>query len=79
MPVMNGYSATRILRKNGKTLPIVALTAYAMKEDDEKCFDAGCNEYMSKPMNRQKLIEVLEKYLGDRVDAQDQRSEVCAQ
>jgi CheY-like chemotaxis protein len=65
MPVMNGYIATRTLRDNGKTLPIVALTAYAMAEDDQKCFEAGCDEYMSKPMKRTELIEMLKKYLCD--------------
>jgi CheY-like chemotaxis protein len=77
MPVMDGYIATRTLRESGKTLPIVALTAYAMKEDDKKCFAAGCDDYMSKPMNRKRLIEVLEMYLCGHADMTDQKTEIC--
>ena len=64
MPVMNGYEATENLRKEGVKTPIVAVTACAMKGDDEKCFSAGCNDYLSKPIDRKKLIETLSKYLS---------------
>jgi len=63
MPNMNGYDATMALRKNGITTPIVALTAHAMKGDDEKCYAAGCNDYVPKPISRKKLLQVLRKYL----------------
>ena len=63
MPVMTGYEATKTLRKNGYMTPIVALTANAMKEDQTKCLEAGCDDYLSKPINRNKLHEVLDKYL----------------
>ena len=63
MPNMNGYLATKILRKNGLTTPIIALTAFALKGDAEKCLDAGCDDYLSKPVTRAKLLEVLSKYL----------------
>jgi len=62
MPVMNGYNATRQIRQKGLTLPVVALTAHAMKGDDQKCFDAGCDDYLSKPILRDKLRTLLEKY-----------------
>ncbi len=62
MPVMNGYDATRHIRQKGLTLPVVALTAHAMKGDDQKCFDAGCDDYLSKPIHRDKLRTLLEKY-----------------
>lgn len=78
MPVMDGYTATHTLRKNGKTVPIVALTAYAMEKDDQKCYAAGCDDYMSKPMNRQKLVKILEKYLCDHADVADHETNVCA-
>ena len=67
MPNMNGYEATKQLRRNGIKTPIVALTAHAMKGDDEKCIAAGCNEYLSKPLNRQKLMETVRKYLATDV------------
>ncbi len=63
MPKMNGYEATRTLRGKGVTTPIVALTANAMKNDDEKCFKAGCDDYISKPIEHAKLMEMLQKYL----------------
>jgi signal transduction histidine kinase/DNA-binding response OmpR family regulator len=64
MPVMNGYEATKQLRKDGFKTPIIALTACAMEGDDEKCFAAGCNEYLTKPVDRKKLFETLTKYLA---------------
>jgi signal transduction histidine kinase/CheY-like chemotaxis protein len=64
MPVMNGDEATRQLRKKGVTTPIVALTANAMEGDDKACIQAGCSDYLSKPINRDRLMEVLSKYLA---------------
>ncbi len=64
MPIMNGYEATRQIRIKGIHTPIIALTACAMKGDDEKCFAAGCNAYLTKPADRKKLVETLAKYLS---------------
>ncbi|MHC5076664.1 MAG: response regulator [Planctomycetota bacterium] len=63
MPNMNGLEATKLLRQKGNLTPIVALTANALKGDDKKCIKAGCSDYMSKPIKRKRLLEVLEKYL----------------
>jgi signal transduction histidine kinase/DNA-binding NarL/FixJ family response regulator len=64
MPVMNGYEATQAIREKKLTIPIVALTANAMKGDDKECLDAGCNAYVSKPIDRRKLCDVLARYLS---------------
>ena len=65
MPQMDGYEASRIIRKkrNIKT-PIIALTANAMQHDIEESKKAGMNAHISKPIERVKLIEVLSSYLG---------------
>jgi len=63
MPVMNGYDATRKLKANQITAPIIALTANAMKGDDNKCTEAGCDGYLAKPVIRRELFKVLEQYL----------------
>jgi len=63
MPNINGHEATRALREKGLATPIVALTAHAMKGDDKKCIESGCDDYLSKPIDRQKLLDVIGKYL----------------
>lgn len=64
MPVMDGVEATARIRssKTGKDIPIIALTAYAMEGDREKFLDAGMNDYISKPVDADHLMEILEKY-----------------
>jgi CheY-like chemotaxis protein/signal transduction histidine kinase/HPt (histidine-containing phosphotransfer) domain-containing protein len=67
MPVMDGFTATKEIRKKKKfnELPIIALTAHAMKEHRKKTIDAGCTDYLSKPINRVKLEKVLNRYIDD--------------
>ena len=61
MPVMNGYEATREIKKFRPDLPIIAQTAYVMTEDRKKALDAGCDEYLSKPINAHELETIIEQ------------------
>jgi two-component system, sensor histidine kinase and response regulator len=73
MPVMDGFEATEAIRKKegagGVRLPIVALTAHAMKGDREKCLAGGMDGYLSKPIRPQELDEILNSYLARQAQA----------
>jgi signal transduction histidine kinase len=56
MPIMEGYEATRRLRDAGYQGPVIALTAHAAADDRQKCIEAGCNHYLSKPIHRERLL-----------------------
>lgn len=64
MPELNGHDATREIRKFNKEVIIIAQTAYALSGDPEKAIDAGCNDYISKPIIKNKLHTLILKYFG---------------
>lgn len=66
MPELDGYSLARMLRERGSTLPIVALTAHAMAEDQKKCLDAGCNDYATKPIDKSQLTAICGRWIATR-------------
>ncbi len=66
LPVIDGWEATRQIKANNdlKSVPIIALTAHAMKGDEEKARAAGCDDYLPKPINENELFAKLAKYLS---------------
>ncbi|MFA8434572.1 MAG: ATP-binding protein [Marinifilaceae bacterium] len=62
MPVLNGYEATRKIKRINKNLPVIAQTAYSMDEDYQKCKNVGCDDYISKPIAIPLLLSMIEKY-----------------
>lgn len=64
MPVMDGYTATAKLREKGYELPIVALTAAAMQGDEQKCYEAGCSGFLTKPIKLDTLVRCIHEQLG---------------
>ena len=68
MPVMNGYDATRAIRANPryKSLPVIALTANAMKGEDEKCLQVGCDAYIAKPYSKDQILAAVARLI-DRI------------
>lgn len=64
LPVMDGYEATRTIRKSFESLPIIGLSAHAMQGDDAKAREAGCTDYLTKPVDEDLLLRKLKEYLG---------------
>ncbi len=65
LPVKDGYAATREIKLIDPNVPIIAQTAHVMSGEKEKCLEAGCNDYLSKPIRLNILMDTLTKYLND--------------
>jgi CheY-like chemotaxis protein/HPt (histidine-containing phosphotransfer) domain-containing protein len=70
MPIMDGYTAATVLRDQGYEQPIIALTANAMKGDEDKCLEAGCSGFLPKPIDMDRLFQTLAEVLGGERPAQ---------
>ncbi len=62
LPEMDGYEATRQIRRFNKDVIIIAQTAYVLSGDRKKAIDAGCNEYLSKPIDKDELLRLMQKH-----------------
>ena len=67
MPVMDGYDATREVKKINPDIVVIAQTAYSFEADKTNCFEAGCDYYMAKPICKRQLYSIMEKYLTEQV------------
>ena len=65
MPYMNGLDATREIRRFNKTIPIIAQTAYALEGEKEQCFEAGCTDYIAKPIIKELLLQKIDEVFHD--------------
>jgi len=68
MPVLGGFDAARMIREQGCAVPIIALTANALKEDREKCLQTGFTDFIAKPVEQRKIYRVLAKYLAKQAN-----------
>jgi len=71
LPVLDGWSATRILKAEGSTrsIPVIALTAHAMAADRAKALDCGCDDYDTKPIEMPRLLEKMERLLAAKLNS----------
>lgn len=72
MPIMDGYTAVRLMREKGITIPVIALTAHAMKGAERECLSAGYSGYMTKPIDIDNLLKLLASELGGKVKVPEQ-------
>lgn len=63
LPILNGYKATKLIKEFRKNLPIIAQTAYALKADMNNARDAGCDDFLAKPITQEQLFTVLSKFI----------------
>lgn len=64
MPEMDGLEAIKEIRKSRSALPIIVQTAFSMPEDRHMCLDAGASDFIAKPIGTEKLLGIIEKFLG---------------
>lgn len=64
MPIMDGYEATRAIRQISTDVPIVAITAFAFESDRQQALEAGCTDFMTKPVSRPLFNEKMDTFLG---------------
>jgi len=67
MPLLDGYEATRLIRKFNTDVVIIAQSAFALTGDQDKAITAGCNDYLTKPIIRKDLMDHLNKYFNRRL------------
>jgi two-component system, cell cycle response regulator DivK len=63
MPKMDGYTASKTLRNEGFEVPIIAQSAFSIEEEKDKIADAGCNDFISKPINKEELLEKIDSLI----------------
>ena len=63
MPEMDGFEATRLIKKLNPNVPIVVQSAFILSGEEMKSFEAGCDEFLAKPIRLNQLLEIIEKYL----------------
>lgn len=66
MPIMDGLEATRLIKAQQPQLPVIALTANAFDSDRQQAFDAGCDDFLSKPVSAEKCLQLIAKYIGEK-------------
>jgi CheY-like chemotaxis protein len=67
MPIMNGYEATRQIKQLRPALPIIVQTAYAMAEDRKRAMEAGCDDFIAKPIGKEELLSKIEKFFQKEI------------
>ncbi len=63
LPKMDGYEATKKIREFNQSVPIIAQTAYVMEEEKYKVTDVGCDDLLTKPLQREKMLKMIDKYM----------------